>query len=423
MSEPAGEMNGILAISKPPGITSSKFLAQLQHVFTESPIFAQQLADIRGAKIQAIQQSSGKKASRRQMRKYVKVKMGHGGTLDPLATGVLVVGVGNGTKKLQNYLQGTEKKYEAEALFGASTTSGDVEGEVLTKNASSHITKEALEQIPEKFIGHLKQTPPIFAALKMDGKPLYEYARQNLPLPRPIEPREVQIYDLKILDDSLTKDHSYEFIKSTEVEGESLEDALSKNPTLNDNTLYFSKEYTEKQGKTDQAFKIEKPLPADGSEKTENYRAPLLHFVASVSSGTYIRSLISDIGKALQSSAYMVKLLRLKQAEWELEKNVFKIEDFTDRPPEVWGPVLKKVFKEGGQAISDLSVLFKEAQEEYERLLKDQAETVSAAEAVVEASGETKPSDPGPKETLDTSAGENENKEASSNKRSIDQVE
>lgn len=423
MSGTVGEMNGILAISKPSGITSSKFLAQLQHVFTESPVFAQQLSDIRGSKIQAIQQSSGKKASRRQMRKYVKVKMGHGGTLDPLATGVLVVGVGNGTKKLQNYLQGTEKRYEAEALFGASTTSGDVEGEVLTKNASSHITKESLTEIPEKFTGHLKQTPPIFAALKMDGKPLYEYARQNLPLPRPIEPREVQIYDLKISDDSLTRDHSYEFIKSTEVEGESLEEALSNNPTLNDNTLYFSKEYTEKQGKTDEAFNVEKPLPADGSEKVDNYKAPLLHFVASVSSGTYIRSLISDIGKAVQSSAYMVKLIRLKQAEWELGKNVFTLEDFTDRPPEVWGPVLKKVFNEGGESISDLSKLFQEAEEEYEKLLKDQAETVAAAETAVEASVEAKTEDSKFEETPVEALKTSENEQDPSKKRSIDQVE
>lgn len=382
MSQQMEGMNGVLAISKPQGITSSNFIAKLQRVFTDSPVFAQQLANIRGSKMQAIQDSSGKRASRRQMRKYTKVKVGHGGTLDPLATGVLVVGVGNGTKRLQNYLQGTVKKYEAEALFGASTTSGDVEGEVLTKNGSSHITKEDLQDIPEKFTGHLKQTPPIFAALKMDGKPLYEYARKNIPLPRAIDPREVQIYDLKVEDDSLTRNHNYEFIKSGEVKGEdgeiTIEEALSKNPTLNDNKLYFSKEYSAKKGQSEESFEVEKPLPSDGSEQTENYKAPLLHFTATVSSGTYIRSLISDIGKAVRSSAYMVKLIRLQQAEWELGKNVFEIEDFTERDPEVWGSVLKQVFEKGGEEVQDLSELFRIAEEDFKQKKKAEEEGVES---------------------------------------------
>jgi len=422
MSNQEEGMNGILAISKPQGVTSSQFLAQLQRIFTESPVFAKQLADIRGSKMQAIQASSGKRASKRQMRRHVKVKMGHGGTLDPLATGVLVVGVGNGTKKLQNYLSGTVKEYETEALFGASTTSGDVEGEVLTKNASAHITKEELDKVPEKFIGHLKQTPPIFAALKMDGKPLYEYARQNLPLPRPILPREVQIYDLKLAEDCLSRNHQYEFIKSKEVEegGETMEEALSKNPTLNDNKLYFSKEYAEKVGKADEAFDLEKPLPADGSEKAENYKAPLLHFTTSVSSGTYIRSLISDIGKAVRSSSYMVKLIRLKQAEWELGKNVFTIEDFTQRDPEVWGKVLKQVFDKGGEEIKNLSELFAAAESEHEEKVKAEEEKrieMERVEATTATTAETKT------DITEAESAPLKEEEELPRKRTIDQVE
>ncbi|CCH44929.1 tRNA pseudouridine synthase [Wickerhamomyces ciferrii] len=415
MSEESPEMNGILAISKPQGITSSKFLAELQKVFTESPVFSQHLANIRGNKMQAIVQTSGKRASKRQMRKYVKVKMGHGGTLDPLATGVLVVGIGNGTKKLQNYLQGTIKKYEAEALFGASTTSGDVEGEVLTKNQSSHITQKQIDEIPEKFIGHLKQTPPIFAALKMDGKPLYEYARQGLPLPRAIEPREVQIYDLEVMNDTLSTNHSYDFIKSTELnEGENLEDVLSKNPTLNDNKLYFSKEYTEKLGKDNESFEIDPPLPNDGSDKVEGFKAPLLHFTASVSSGTYIRSLISDIGKSVQSSAYMVKLIRLKQAEWELNKNVFKLEDFTERPHQVWGKVLKIVLEKGGEEVQDLSKLFEKAEIEYNEELKKENELKNQEDKVDENK------DLNNQEKVEENF---ENDDNSTKKRNIDDVE
>ncbi|GME82370.1 unnamed protein product [Ambrosiozyma monospora] len=81
--------------------------------------------------------------------------------------------------------------------------------------------------------------------------------------------------------------------------------------------------------------------------ESDDYRAPITHFTSTVSSGTYIRSLISDYGRALGSSAYMVKLIRHKQAEWDLAKNCFQIEDFENNDEAVWGPVLKKVLEKG----------------------------------------------------------------------------
>lgn len=72
-------------------------------------------------------------------------------------------------------------------------------------------------------------------------------------------------------------------------------------------------------------------------------KLPLIHLTADVSSGTYIRSLVSDYGRALESSAYMVELIRVRQSEWQLGKNVFKISDFENRDERIWGPVLKKV--------------------------------------------------------------------------------
>lgn len=80
----------------------------------------------------------------------------------------------------------------------------------------------------------------------------------------------------------------------------------------------------------------------------DSYRAPLLHFKTSVSSGTYIRSLISDIGKSMRSSSYMVKLIRCQQQDWALDKNnVFKLEDFELNDEQIWNIVLEKVLLEG----------------------------------------------------------------------------
>lgn len=144
-----------------------------------------------------------------------KIKIGHGGTLDPMASGVLVVGVGLGTKKLQYYLSECQKTYETKALLGISTTTGDAEGEIITKTNVDHITPELVKQTVKKFVGDIKQTPPIFSALKVNGKPLYEYARQGLPLPKEIKVREVRINDIKVIDDDLlSTDHEFTKLKS-----------------------------------------------------------------------------------------------------------------------------------------------------------------------------------------------------------------
>ncbi|EGA73247.1 Pus4p [Saccharomyces cerevisiae AWRI796] len=317
-------MNGIFAIEKPSGITSNQFMLKLQHALTKSQVFSKEIQRATAERKQQYEKQTGKKASKRKLRKVSKVKMGHGGTLDPLASGVLVIGIGAGTKKLANYLSGTVKVYESEALFGVSTTSGDVEGEILSQNSVKHLNFDDLKTVEEKFVGQLKQTPPIYAALKMDGKPLHEYAREGKPLPRAIEPRQVTIYDLKVFSDSLKRDHDYPLLRPTTEEAVDTVKNLNAN-MLND-VLYFSKEYTEKHGLDSEVAKVEEPFPLSEQEEQEiqkegdSYRAPKLHFKANVSSGTYIRSLVSDIGKSMRSSCYMVKLIRLQQQDWSLEK-------------------------------------------------------------------------------------------------------
>ncbi|EDO16909.1 hypothetical protein Kpol_1020p17 [Vanderwaltozyma polyspora DSM 70294] len=381
-------MNGIFAIEKPSGITSNQFMLKLQHALTNSQVFSNEIKRATAERMQQYQQQTGKKASKRKLRKVSKVKMGHGGTLDPLASGVLVIGIGSGTKQLSNYLSGTVKVYESEALFGVSTTSGDVEGDILSRNSTKHLTMDELKTIPDKFKGSLKQTPPIYAALKMDGKPLHEYAREGKPLPRAIEPRQVSIYDLDVFPDSLNTSHNYPLLRPTTEEA--IETVKNLNANLLNDTLYFSKEYCEKNKYESEEAKVEKSIDLSEeeekaiSETGDAYRAPLLHFKAKVSSGTYIRSLISDIGKAMRSSCYMVKLIRLQQQDWSLEKyNVFQLNDFTERKEEVWRKVLQLVLEKGADV--NVTEELARAEKEYQATNENLAETNNTEDLLPQA--------------------------------------
>lgn len=335
-------MDGVFAINKKPGDTSRAVLDQVNRILssaTSSKESLKQLQDVRS-----------KSLGKQRMKKWKtqKLKMGHGGTLDPLASGVLVIGVGSGTKKLGDYTNGSVKKYECVGLLGGSTTTGDSEGELLLKTEIDHVTRELLDKTKERMIGKMDQTPPIFSALKMDGKRLYEYAREGLPLPRQIKSREVEIYDIDIKDDTLSNKHDYKFMNSeVDESGKSLAEQLANNPTLNDHPVPFSKEWSAKNKDNKELPLPMKIIKNSKVYEDDEYRAPLLHFDATVSSGTYIRSLLSDMGRCVGSSSYMVKLVRWKQAEWDLEKNVFELDDFTKYGEEIWAPVLAKVLKEG----------------------------------------------------------------------------
>ncbi|KAL7326524.1 pseudouridine synthase pus4 [Mucor circinelloides] len=139
------------------------------------------------------------------MRQRDRVKIGHGGTLDPMAEGVLVLGVGKGCKQLTEYLECT-KEYIVEAKFGQSTDTFDAEGKVVQIGKTEHLTRDLIEKTLLQFQGHVTQVPPIYSALKMNGKKLYDYARQGAPLPKPIEPRKVFIEEIELID--LNNDHT-----------------------------------------------------------------------------------------------------------------------------------------------------------------------------------------------------------------------
>jgi tRNA pseudouridine55 synthase len=127
-------------------------------------------------------------------------KAGHTGTLDPLATGVLPLCFGAATKFSQMHLD-ADKAYVADVRLGVTTTTADAEGEVISTQAVPMLDQTALDAVASRFIGDIDQVPPMYSALKRDGKPLYEYAREGVTLER--EPRRVRILDLQL---SLTDD-------------------------------------------------------------------------------------------------------------------------------------------------------------------------------------------------------------------------
>ena len=123
-------------------------------------------------------------------------KIGHAGTLDPLATGLLVLGIGRATRLLR-YVQGAPKEYEATAQFGVATDTLDADGAVLSREPMV-FEREDLEAVATRFCGEIMQVPPMVSARKVEGKRLYELARAGEEIER--EPRPVTIYDLEVLD-------------------------------------------------------------------------------------------------------------------------------------------------------------------------------------------------------------------------------
>ena len=125
-----------------------------------------------------------------------KIKIGHAGTLDPLATGLLLICTGKFTKTI-NELQGQIKEYTGTITLGTTTPSYDLETEVDANFPIDHITEENIHEATKKFIGTIEQVPPIFSALKKDGKRLYEYARNGIEVV--INKREITITEFEIV--------------------------------------------------------------------------------------------------------------------------------------------------------------------------------------------------------------------------------
>ncbi|MCF8198947.1 MAG: tRNA pseudouridine(55) synthase TruB [Sulfuritalea sp.] len=123
-------------------------------------------------------------------------KAGHTGTLDPLATGLLPVCFGDATK-FSGELLGADKRYVGTAQLGVSTDTADAEGRVLARR-EVRASRQAVEEAVAAFVGEIDQVPPMYSALKRDGKPLYEYARAGIEVER--TPRRITIYKARLLD-------------------------------------------------------------------------------------------------------------------------------------------------------------------------------------------------------------------------------
>lgn len=179
-------------------------------------------------------------------------KVGHTGTLDPLATGVLIVCTNHDTK-LVDILTSKNKEYIATMRLGIQTDTGDITGNII-KRATYKVTKEQIIKVLNNFLGSSTQTVPIYSAVKINGKKLYEYARNGEEVTLPT--REINISSIELLD----------------------------------------------------------------------YHDDLIKFKVTVSKGTYIRSLIEDIGKTLQTVATMEDLVRTKQGNYKIEDS-YTLED------------------------------------------------------------------------------------------------
>ncbi|GAA5913402.1 pseudouridine synthase PUS4 [Sporobolomyces salmoneus] len=298
----------IFALNKPTGQPSMTLLNKLQPLLSSSTLFKDPNAKDQGG---------NKKGGRRGKWKENRIKLGQGGTLDPLADGVLVLGTNSATKQLSQFLDCT-KSYRAIALLGCSTDSYDSDGKIVRMTGWEGVSKELVEEKLGGFRGEIEQTPPVYSALKMDGKPLYEYARSNTPLPRPIPSRKVTISEIKLLSFTNGEDRtdSYEFPKEKlgdeeRKEMERLEKMVKEGGTVVPSTEEIVKDETT-ESKAKEAETVAQGVGSEG-------KPPIFEISLTVSSGTYIRSVIHDLGIALGSSAHVVKLTRTRQGQFALD--------------------------------------------------------------------------------------------------------
>lgn len=319
-----------------------------------------------------------------------------------MATGVLIMGVGKGTKQLQSFLECT-KSYEAVVLFGAATDTYDVLGKVLRRAEYKHVTREGVERALERFRGKIMQRPPIYSALRVEGKRLYEYAREGKEVPRAVEERPVEVRDLEVVEWLEGGEHGFRWPEeeaemeakavaekvlhfgergTTEAGVDGAEDATngvkrkrgledggespvsSKKPDLEDEETDPETLMSGGLQPPDEAFS-EAPEPrtpppttpqpsAQSSSPTPDKGPPAVKLRMTVTSGFYVRSLAHDLGEAVGSLACMSELVRTRQEKFELGKNVLEYDNL-EKGEEVWGPEVKRLIEEREESTQDFS--------------------------------------------------------------------
>ncbi|KAF2681440.1 pseudouridine synthase, partial [Lentithecium fluviatile CBS 122367] len=390
-------IEGIFAINKPQWASSAGVLRDLQTYFSASPLFAPWLTHTRRNLILS--------HAKQRLIKNLNVKLGHGGTLDPLATGVLIVGVGKGTKCLQRFLECT-KTYECVVLFGAATDSYDAVGKIVSRASYAHVTKELVERKLEAFRGEIMQKPSVFSALKVDGKKMYEYARAGGDIPE-VPARPVEVHELELVDWLEPGTHEYAWPKeemdSTEQAGaerllgirkadadvaarrnrkrsrspddswhakklkmedgsaapdappteEAAEPAVDPEDHVTDAESHPKEPTTADEPAMSGALPTEITTDAEPTQPVEPPKndleplpqPPAARIRLTVTSGFYVRSFCHDLGIACDSLGLMSSLVRSRQGDYELGKNVLEYTDL-EAGQETWEPKLQKLLED-----------------------------------------------------------------------------
>ncbi|WFD36947.1 tRNA pseudouridine(55) synthase [Malassezia cuniculi] len=329
-STSARPLSGLFAIAKPSGPTSMHILDTLKPLFASSSLFYEPGAPEAGGKEQGKKSRRVKpweKALLQRCGGRMPPKIGQGGTLDPLAEGVLVIGVGAGTKHLQQFLNCT-KEYRTVGLLGTATTSYDSQEPVMRKAPHAHVTRELVCSTLPQFTGELMQVPPLYSAVRVDGKRLFDYARQDIPLPRPIEARKVTVSELRLVDWLPGGTHEY---KPPTAEISAEDHALVDKIRNMAGSSYDTRRVDMDTAGTSDAPAAdtpnkEKPPAADDGPSDPNETdvghsddsPPAMVLEMTVSGGTYVRSVVHDLGAAVGSAAHVVRLIRTRQGQFSL---------------------------------------------------------------------------------------------------------
>lgn len=260
-------LNGIFGVHKPAGESSARTVERIKSYILS-------LLSPSGSRLPFKEYQSLKRS----------LKVGHGGTLDPLATGVLVIGLGTGCKRLHSFLHGTTKTYRAQGRFGEEYDTYDRTGLVKAVMPFDHIEQAALRDVlREKFTGEIKQVPPLFSALHINGERAYDIARkrQKEQLQRQEAEKQARLSeDAKPEDDSAPRAGT---------------------------------------GEDREAVELEARLVRIDRLELLRLELPDFEIELDCGSGTYVRSLIHDIGRAMNSAAAMFELVRTAQGPVKLD--------------------------------------------------------------------------------------------------------
>lgn len=321
--------------------------------------------------VRALRASEPNSASRRKRdKKAPLLKIGHGGTLDPLATGVLIVGIGNGTKALSRFLACT-KSYETVVVFGVESDSMDVLGKVTRTSGWEGVSKESIEEKLASFRGKFMQTPPAFSAKRINGERAYTIAREGREIPKEaLQAKEMRVDEMELVEFWPEGEHGWK-MTTEDRDGWEMRKKRKIAPGEIRNggepaAKIAKKESSESLLTTASGGKISSSMTGalamseaeeddasktvkeedEGKETPESPPVgPAARIRMTVTSGFYVRVLCHDLGKSLGSAGVMAELVRTRQGAFELGKNVVEFDD-VEKDEEVWGSTVRKYLED-----------------------------------------------------------------------------